>query len=111
MILARWISLRCKLLRPGIYDVWLNMNNIAGAAQLAIVMMLFVFALIAIERLARKGRRFDSVTGRTSSHRQQLVGWQGLAALGYLPCAGNAWFCPPCFGAVEACHQFLRAVI
>ncbi len=66
----------------GIYDVWLNMNNIAGAAQLAIVMMLFVFALIAVERLARKGRRFDSVTGRTSSHRQQLVGWQAIAALG-----------------------------
>ncbi len=66
----------------GIYDVWLNMNNIAGAAQLAIVMMLFVFALIAIERLARKGRRFDSVTGRTGSHRQQLMGWQGLVALG-----------------------------
>ncbi len=65
----------------GIYDVWLNMNNIAGAAQLAVVLMAFVFALIAVERLARKGRRFDSVTGRTGSHRQQLSGWQGFAAV------------------------------
>ena len=42
----------------GIYDVWLNMNSISGAAQLATVMLMFVIALVAMERLARKGRKF-----------------------------------------------------
>ena len=64
----------------GIYDVWLNMNNIAGAAQLAGIMMLFVFALIAIERLARRGRRFDSKPGRTMACKQPLLGWQAGGA-------------------------------
>ncbi len=42
----------------GIYDVWLNMGSISGAAQLATVMLSFVIALIALERVARRGRRF-----------------------------------------------------
>ncbi len=42
----------------GIYDVWLNMNSISGAAQLASVMLMFVIALIALERLSRHGRKF-----------------------------------------------------
>ncbi len=42
----------------GIYDVWLNMNSISGAAQLASVMLMFVIALIALERTARRGRKF-----------------------------------------------------
>ncbi len=42
----------------GIYDVWLNMNSRSGAAQLASVMMVFVIALIAAERLARRGQRY-----------------------------------------------------
>ncbi|MBT4039420.1 MAG: iron ABC transporter permease [Rhodospirillales bacterium] len=42
----------------GIYDVWLNMNSISGAAQLASVMLMFVIALIALERTARKNKRY-----------------------------------------------------
>lgn len=42
----------------GIYDVWLNMNSISGAAQLASVMLMFVIALIALERTARRNRRY-----------------------------------------------------
>ena len=42
----------------GIYDVWLNMNSISGAAQLASVMLMFVIALVAMERLARRKRKF-----------------------------------------------------
>ena len=44
----------------GIYDVWLNMNSISGAAQLATVLLMFVIALIAMERLARRGRKFHN---------------------------------------------------
>jgi len=45
-------------LTAGIYDVWLNMSSVSGAAQLATVMMTFVIVLIGMERLARRGRRF-----------------------------------------------------
>jgi iron(III) transport system permease protein len=42
----------------GIYDVWLNMDNISGAAQLASVLMIFVVVLVVLERMARRGQRY-----------------------------------------------------
>jgi iron(III) transport system permease protein len=56
----------------GIYDVWLNMNSVAGAAQLASVLLLFVLALIGAERWARRGQRFD----QTSSRHQVLPSYE-----------------------------------
>jgi len=44
----------------GIYDVWFNMNNVAGAAQLAGVLLLFVVSLIVIERVARRRQKFHN---------------------------------------------------
>ena len=46
----------------GIFDVWLNMNNVAGAAQLASVLLIFVLVLIGLERRARRGQRFHHTT-------------------------------------------------
>jgi len=46
----------------GIYDVWLNMNNIAGAAQLAGMLLLFVAALVLAERMARRKKRYHHTT-------------------------------------------------
>jgi len=56
----------------GIYDVWLNMNSRSGAAQLASVMMVFVIALIAAERLARRGQRYY----HTSTKYQELPSYR-----------------------------------
>ncbi|MEQ9683491.1 MAG: ABC transporter permease subunit, partial [Rhodospirillales bacterium] len=42
----------------GIYDVWLNMDSISGAAQLASVLMIFVIVLVVMERMARRGQRY-----------------------------------------------------
>ena len=58
-------------------------------------MMVFVFALIAIERLARKGRRFDSPD---RAHIKPSPATHGLAGDGrahmlLLSLAGRAWFC------------------
>ncbi|MBT4888264.1 MAG: iron ABC transporter permease [Rhodospirillales bacterium] len=50
----------------GIYDVWLNMNSISGAAQLASVMLMFVIALVAMERLARRKRKFHHTGSKYS---------------------------------------------
>lgn len=46
----------------GIYDVWLNMNNVAGAAQLAAVLLIFVMVLVLAERFARRKKRFHHTT-------------------------------------------------
>lgn len=46
----------------GIYDVWLNMNSVAGAAQLATVLLAFVVGLILLERWARGKRQYQHTT-------------------------------------------------
>ena len=56
----------------GIYDVWLNMNSRAGAAQLACVLLLFVIALIVLERWGRKGQRYH----HTSSKYRELPSYR-----------------------------------
>ncbi len=70
----------------GIYDVWLNMNSRSGAAQLASVMLIFVFTLIALERTARSGQRYH----HTSSKYSALPSFPlrgGKAVLAFLACA------------------------
>ncbi len=46
----------------GIFDVWMNMNNMAGAAQLASLLLLFVVVLVLAERFARRKQRFHHTT-------------------------------------------------
>ena len=48
----------------GIYDVWLNMNNVAGAAQLAGLLLFFVVFLVLAERFARRKQRFHHTTSK-----------------------------------------------
>ncbi len=64
-----------------IYDTWLNRGNLAGAAQLALILTLFVFMLIAAERAAR-GRQGYHATGRRHQRPApfQLGGWRAFAA-------------------------------
>ncbi len=56
----------------GIYDVWLNMNNVAGAAQLAGLLLFFVVFLVVAERFARRKQRFH----HTTSKYKALPGYQ-----------------------------------
>jgi iron(III) transport system permease protein len=51
-------------LTTGIYDVWLNMNSTAGAAQLAVLTLGIVVLLIIVERWARRRKRFHHTTSR-----------------------------------------------
>jgi iron(III) transport system permease protein len=48
----------------GIYDVWLNMGNIGGAAQIAMVMLVFVIVLLTIERQSRRRQKHYQISGR-----------------------------------------------
>jgi len=65
----------------GIFDVWMNMNNVSGAAQLASVMLLFVAFLVFSERYARRKQRFHNTTSKFEALPGfQLSGGRGLAA-------------------------------
>lgn len=67
----------------GIYDVWLNMNSRSGAAQLASVLLIFVFSLIGLERMARRGQKYHHTSGKYSSlPSYSLKGWRSIAAIG-----------------------------
>ncbi len=75
-----------RTLTAAIYDTWLDRNSLAGAAQIACVMLLFVFVLLILERALRAGRRFHHTTGSYRELREeQLGGWRG--ALAALACA------------------------
>ncbi len=75
-------------LTAGLFDVWLNMNNTGGAAQIALVMLAFVLILLALEYTGRRKIRFYQNTGRfTRREKLRLHGalkW-GAFALCLLP--------------------------
>jgi iron(III) transport system permease protein len=68
----------------GIYDVWMNQNNVAGAAQLAGLLLFFVVFLVLAERFARRKQRFHHTTSKyQASPGYELTGWaRRLATLG-----------------------------
>lgn len=47
-----------KTLSAGLYDVWLSMGSLAGAAQIALSMLGVIALLMAVERAARQRQRF-----------------------------------------------------
>ena len=61
-----------QTLTVGVFTVWLQMGNVGGAAQIALVMLFAVIALLTAERLARRGRRFH----HTTSHTRAIAGYR-----------------------------------
>ena len=87
----------------GIFDVWMNMGNAAGAAQLAIVLLVVVAGLIWAERAARRRRRFHHTSGRYRRLNPRRLSGRAAAAaftvcalpvlLGFLlPSSVLAWY-------------------
>ena len=65
----------------GIYRTWFSLGERITAAQLAAVLMLFIFVLIVLERWSRRQARYYQSGGQVnSSHRHRLKGWRGLLA-------------------------------
>lgn len=84
-------------LTAGLFDVWLNMNNLGGAAQIALVMLTFVLILFALEHVGRSRIRFYQSTGRFS--RREHIPLHGASkwiafAICFLPVL--AGFLVPC---------------
>ena len=68
-------------LTVGIYSTWLERSNLGGAAQIASVMLIFVFALIWLERLARSQQRYHHMSQRERKpERQKLRGVRAVLA-------------------------------
>lgn len=76
----------------GIFRVWFGMNDATAAAQLAALLLLFVFALLTFERLSRRQARFHH-TGQRIQRPARLrlpgrLGWLATAAC-LLPLSGG----------------------
>jgi iron(III) transport system permease protein len=75
-----------RTLTVAVYDTWLDRGSLAGATQIACVMLFFVFALLLMERALRAGRRFHHTTGKYRDLPEDtLSGAKGTAA--FLACA------------------------
>ncbi|WP_084632050.1 ABC transporter permease [Oceanospirillum maris] len=83
-----------RTLTAGIYDVWLNMGNIGGAAQIASVMMVFILVLIGLEQHSRRKQKQFSRGDRFKAFRRtKLTGRKAVAC--WLIC-----FIPLAFGFI-----------
>jgi iron(III) transport system permease protein len=90
----------------GIYRTWLGMRESAAAAQLAAILMLFVFAVLLLERWSRGQRRFSHTTGRYRPLPSYRLG--GVRAAGaILACALPMLlgFCVPAAALAVWCAQ------
>lgn len=63
-----------------VYDTWLNRGSLAGAAQIACVMLVFISGLMFVERQARKRQRFSAQKTTAMVHDQLRRPLSGLSA-------------------------------
>ncbi len=75
-----------RTLTVAVYDTWLDRNSLAGAAQIACIMLAFVFVLLAMERYLRAQRRYHHTTGRYRYLPEDTLDG-GLGVLAFLACA------------------------
>ena len=66
----------------GIFRTWFGMDSAAAAAQLSALLLVFVFVLIAMERISRRKARYHHTSQRLQDiRRYRLSGWQAVGAL------------------------------
>ncbi len=69
-------------LTTGIFRVWRGMGDPVAASQIAVSLLLFVFALLALERWSRGRRGYAHSTGRYRPlPRYRLRGWRAAGAI------------------------------
>jgi iron(III) transport system permease protein len=69
-------------LATGIFRVWRGMGDPVAASQIAAILLLFVFALLALERWSRGRRSYAHSTARYRPlPRFQLRGWAAFGAM------------------------------
>lgn len=76
-----------------IYKAWYSLFNLPAAAQLASLLLLFVFIALTLERRQRGQARYHSDKQR--QYRYKLTGWRAWAATGFaLSVLAFAFFIP-----------------
>ena len=102
-----------RTLTVQVYATWINRSDLAGAAQIALVMLALVMVLVAAERRARRGRSFATAAQRPRRMaRLPLSRAAGAAALalGLLPVACG-FLIPAGFLGHSAAARILRTGI
>ncbi len=56
-----------QTLTLSVFAIWLNQDNLAGAAQISLILLAVAFLLVYAERKARKDRAFHENSGSTSA--------------------------------------------
>ena len=74
-----------RTLTAGVYNVWLKMQNVGGAAQISLVMLAFVVTLLLLEHAARRRHRVYQSRGR-DLHGPRYVLPPARAALALAAC-------------------------
>lgn len=76
-----------QTLTVSIYSTWVTRSDLAGAAQIALSMLVIVAGLIYIERLGRRHQRYSSNQRSRPVQPQRLTGWRAAAVvtLGWMP--------------------------
>jgi len=69
-----------QTLTVAIYTTWLTRSDLAGAAHIALIMLVLVISLIAIERYARRRQRFINTDQSRPMQPRPLKNGQGLLA-------------------------------
>ena len=74
-----------RTLTTSVFTTWLNRGSLEGAAQIAMLMLVAVFALVMTEQWARRNQRYHPARGtqiRARPARVRLTGWRaGLAIM------------------------------
>ena len=60
-----------RTLTAGLYDVWLGMGNLGGAAQISTTMLSFVILLLSLEYFGRRKQRFYQ-SSRRFGHKNRM---------------------------------------
>jgi iron(III) transport system permease protein len=73
-----------RTLTRAIYSTWINQSNLAGAAQLAVLLLAVVVGLVVLERWGRRHQRFAGAAQRMQPpDRTRLSGARGWLALAF----------------------------
>ena len=71
-----------QTLTVAIYTTWVTRSDLAGAAQIALSMLVIVLALVALERFARRRQRYETTLRPRPMQAQRLRGGRAVLALG-----------------------------
>jgi iron(III) transport system permease protein len=68
-----------EVFTTGIFKAWMSLGDPVGAAQLSVCLLVFVAAVLGLERASRGRAAYASAPGRTSAT-QRLTGWRAALA-------------------------------